>query len=139
MLEQLFPQWKGKAFVLILLGFATTDFVITMTLSAADASAHFTHNPFTPHWMSSQMTVTLILLSILGAIFLKGFKDAISVAVVLVGIYLALSGVITGVALVHVVEHPHLLVDWKNALYAQHSSVLAMAGVCLILFPKLAL
>jgi hypothetical protein len=66
MLEQLFPQWKGKVFVLILLGFATTDFVITMTLSAADAAAHFTHNPFTPHWMSSQMAVTLILLSILG-------------------------------------------------------------------------
>src|SRR5579863_6133865 len=65
MLEQLFPKWKGKALVLILLGFATTDFVITMTLSAADASAHFTHNPFTPHWMSSQMVVTLILLSIL--------------------------------------------------------------------------
>src|SRR5438105_3668608 len=65
MLEQLFPQWKGKVFVLISLGFATTDFVITMTLSAAGASAHFTRNPFTPHWMSSQMGVTLILLSIL--------------------------------------------------------------------------
>ena len=99
MLEQLFPQWKGKVFVLILLGFATTDFVITMTLSAADAAAHFTHNPFTPRWMSSQMAVTLILLSILGAIFLKGFKEAINIAVSVVGIYLALSAVITSVAL----------------------------------------
>jgi Amino acid permease len=139
MLEQLFPQWKGKVFVLVLLGFATTDFVITMTLSAADAAAHFTHNPFTPQWMSSQMAVTLILLSILGAIFLKGFKEAINIAVFLVGVYLALSAVITGVALLHVVEYPHLFVDWKHALYAQHASVLAMAGVSLILFPKLAL
>ncbi|HEX4020025.1 MAG TPA: amino acid permease [Acidobacteriaceae bacterium] len=139
MLEQLFPRWTGKVFVLILLGFATTDFVITMTLSAADAAAHFTHNPFTPHWMSNQMAVTLILLSILGAIFLKGFKDAINVAVVLVGIYLLLSTVITGVATWHVIEHPHLFIDWRHALYAHHSNVLAMVGISLILFPKLAL
>jgi amino acid permease len=89
MLERLFPRWKGKVFVLLLLGFATTDFVITMTLSAADAAAHFIHNPFTPRWASSQMAVTLILLSILGIIFLKGFKEAINIAVVLVGVYLA--------------------------------------------------
>lgn len=139
MLEQLFPHWKGKVLVLILLGFATTDFIITMTLSAADAAAHFTHNPFTPRWMSSQMAVTLILLSILGVIFLKGFKEAINIAVVLVGVYLALSAVITAVALLHVFEHPHLFVDWKHSLYAQHGGVLAMAGVSLILFPKLAL
>lgn len=140
MLEQLFPQWTGKIFVLILLGFATTDFVITMTLSAADAAAHFTHNPFTPHWMTSQMAVTLILLSILGAIFLKGFKEAINVAVFLVGIYLVLSAIITVVALLHVIAQPHLFVDWKNALYTtHHGSVLAMVGISLILFPKLAL
>ncbi len=139
MLEKLFPKWKGKLFVLILLGFATTDFVITMTLSAADAAAHFTHNPFTPHWMSSQMAVTLILLSILGAIFLKGFKEAINIAVVLVAVYLSLSAVITVVALLHVVEHPHLFVDWHRALFAHHGNILGMIGVSLILFPKLAL
>jgi Amino acid permease len=139
MLEQLFPQWFGKIFVLVLLGFATTDFVITMTLSAADAAAHFTHNPFTPNWMSSQMAVTLILLSILSAIFLKGFKEAINIAVVLVAVYLALSAVITGVALFHVLQAPHLFVDWKHALYAQHGSLLAMIGISLVLFPKLAL
>src|SRR5450432_4312062 len=139
MLEQLFPQWKGKVFVLVLLGFATTDFVITMTLSAADAAAHFTHNPFTPPWMSSQMAVTLLLLSILGAIFLKGFKDAINVAVFLVGTYLLLSGAVTMIALRHVLQEPHLFVHWKSALYSQHESVFAMLGVSLILFPKLAL
>jgi len=73
MLERLFPEWGGKIFVLALLGFATTDFIITMTLSAADAAAHFVHNPFAPHWLASQLLVTLILLAILGAIFLKGF------------------------------------------------------------------
>jgi hypothetical protein len=139
MLEKLFPQWKGKVFVLVLLGFATTDFLITMTLSAADAAAHFIHNPFTSQWMSSQMTVTLILLAALGAVFLKGFKDAINIAVLLVGVYLALSTVITAVALSHVVAHPHLFVNWKNALYAQHHNFLGMLGVSLILFPKLAL
>ena len=55
-----------------------------MTLSAADAAAHFDQNPFTPDWMKSQMGVTLLLLAILGGIFLKGFKEAIGVAVILV-------------------------------------------------------
>jgi len=77
MLEKLFPKWSGKSFVLILLGFATTDFIITMTLSAADAAAHFLQNPFTPDVLKSQMAVTLALLALLAGIFLKGFKEAI--------------------------------------------------------------
>src|SRR3984957_17293710 len=115
MLEKFFPEWKGKILVLILLGFATTDFVITMTLSAADAAAHFTHDPFTPVWMKSQMSVTFVLLAILGAIFLKGFKEAIGVAVVLVASYLALNIVVTAVALQEILRHPQFIPNWKNA------------------------
>lgn len=139
MLERLFPRWKGKVFVLILLGFATTDFIITMTLSAADAAAHFIHNPFAPAWLHSQFIVTLLLLSCLGAIFLKGFKEAIDIAVVFVGVYLLLNAAVTVVAVTHVLHHPELFARWKEALFASHPSVLAMVGVALILFPKLAL
>jgi len=139
MLENLFPGWSGKVFVLVLLGFATTDFVITMTLSAADAAAHFVHNPFTPHSLQNQMAVTLLLLAILGAIFLKGFKEAIDIAVVLVGIYLALNVIVTVVALLHVFEQPKLFLDWKNAVFTQHGSLLSVFGISLLLFPRLAL
>jgi hypothetical protein len=139
MLERLFPKWGGKSFVLILLGFATTDFVITMTLSAADAAAHVVQNPYSPAWMRGQMSATLLLLAILGAIFLKGFKEAIGVAVLLVGVYLALNLVVTSVALRAVLVHPQLIPHWKDALFARHGSPWAMLGISLVLFPKLAL
>jgi hypothetical protein len=139
MLEKLFPQWGGKSLVLILLGFATTDFVITMTLSAADAAAHLVQNPFTPGWMKSQMIVTLALLGILGAVFLKGFKEAIGIAVALVALYLALTAVVMAVAIRQVLLTPGVLANWKHALIAQHGSSWLMIGVSLVLFPKLAL
>ena len=139
MLENIFPAWKGKTFVLVLLGFATTDFVITMTLSAADAAAHFTQNPFVLPWMKNQLAVTLILLAILGGIFLKGFKEAIGVAVVLVGIYLALNFVVTVVALWQVFLHPQLISHWSDGLFRAHGNAVGMAAAAVILFPKLAL
>lgn len=139
MMERVFPQWSGKTFVLILLGFATTDFVITMTLSAADAAAHFIQNPFIPEWMKSQMGVTLVLLGILGGIFLKGFREAIGVAVILVAVYLSLNAVVVAVAIREILRAPVFLTGWKQALFASHSSPLAMLGISLVLFPKLAL
>jgi amino acid permease len=139
MLENLFPGWSGKVFVLVLLGFATTDFVITMTLSAADAAAHFVHNPYTPHVLRNQMAITLLLLAILGAIFLKGFKDAINVAVILVGVYLALNVIATVASVIHLLEQPRLFLAWRDAVFTQHGSVFSIIGISLLLFPRLAL
>jgi hypothetical protein len=139
MLERLFPEWGGKIFVLVLLGFATTDFIITMTLSAADAAAHFVHNPFAPQWLTSQMLVTLILLAILGAVFLKGFKEAINIAVVLVAAYLVLNAIVTVRAIVEILHRPETVWQWKATLFAQHPHWLGMLAICLLLFPRLAL
>lgn len=140
MLERLLSFWQGKLFVLTLLGFAATDFLITITLSAADASTHLVENPHLTHALHShQMLITLILLALLGAVFLKGFLEAIGVAVVLVGIYLALNVVVVVSGIWHVVTAGHLVTDWTGALTAQHGSVFAMVGVALLVFPKLAL
>ncbi len=140
MLEHLLTWWKGKLFVLVLLGFAATDFMITITLSAADASAHLIQNPFAPHFLHNQpIPITLFLVALLGAVFIKGFKEAIGIAVVLVGAYLALNLVVVLVGLEHIATQPHVLADWQRALFTAHSSPLTMIGLSLLLFPKLAL
>ncbi|MDX3531730.1 amino acid transporter [Streptomyces sp. ID05-39B] len=140
MLERLLPFWKGKLFVLTLLGFAATDFLITITLSAADASTHLVENPhLTDALHDKQVLITLILVALLGAVFLKGFLEAIGVAVALVGVYLALNAVVVTVGLWHVATESHVVTDWSNALTAEHGNVFVMIGVALIVFPKLAL
>ncbi|MFE2070162.1 APC family permease [Streptomyces sp. NPDC059467] len=140
MLERLLSFWQGKLFVLTLLGFAATDFLITITLSAADASTHLVENPhLTDALHGKQMIITLILVALLGAVFLKGFLEAIGVAVALVGIYLALNVVVVIVGFYHVLTAEHVVTDWTSALTAEHGNVFVMIGVALIVFPKLAL
>ncbi|UKY47762.1 amino acid transporter [Streptomyces inhibens] len=140
MLERLLSFWKGKLFVLTLLGFAATDFLITITLSAADASTHLVENPHVNSVLhNQQMIVTLVLVALLGAVFLKGFLEAIGVAVALVGLYLALNVVVVVVGLWHVATAPHVVTDWSHALTIEHGNAVAMVGVALLVFPKLAL
>src|SRR5262249_48477406 len=140
MLERLLSFWQGKLFVLTLLGFAATDFLITITLSAADASTHLVENPhLTSALHSHQMLITLFLVALLGAVFLKGFLEAIGVAVALVAVYLGLNAVVVAVGFWHVITEGHVVTDWSSALFAEHGNVFAMIGVSLIVFPKLAL
>ncbi len=140
MLERLFSQWKGKLAVLVLLGFVATDFIITITLSAADATAHVLENPFARDFLDGQQVlVTLLLVALLGAVFLKGFTEAIGLAVGLVVVYLGLNVVVVAVALEHVLAAPHLVVDWSNLLLAERGNWWMAVAIALIVFPKLAL
>lgn len=139
MLEKLLSRWKGKLFVLALLGFAATSFIITITLSAADATAHIIENPFVPHYLHHKIAVTLVLLAALGAVFLKGFKEAIGIAVVIVIIYILLNLIVIGVCFYQLALQPQLLSNWKNALFGNYANPFLMIGAALIVFPKLAL
>src|SRR6185503_14764404 len=142
MLEHQLSRWKGKLFVLVLLGFVATDFVITITLSAADATAHIIENPFTPPLLKHQIGVTLVLIAVLGVIFLRGFKEAIGIAVALVGVYLVLNTVVIGYGLFELATHPSHFPEWKRALFQHpsvHGNIWLILGVSLFLFPKLAL
>ncbi|MCW2587146.1 MAG: amino acid transporter [Frankiales bacterium] len=141
MLERLLPFWRGKLFVLVLLGFAATDFMITITLSAADATAHALENPVLPAALRGhQVAITLVLVALLGAVFLKGFGEAISVAVPLVAVYLTVNAVVVVVGLWQVASSPQVVTDWQTALTTAHgSNPLLMVGLALLVFPKLAL
>ena len=140
MLEHLLPWWQGKLFVLCLLGFVATDFIITITLSAADATAHIVENPLTPAFLHGQeIAMTLLLVALLGAVFLRGFQEAIGLAVVLVGVYLLLNFVVVGVGFYQISQQPSVLTNWQTALFTEHQNPLVMVGVSMLLFPRLAL
>jgi hypothetical protein len=140
MLEHLLSWWQGKFLVLCLLGFVATDFIITITLSAADATAHVIENPLVHHLLQGHAVgMTLLLVALLGMVFLRGFKEAINLAVVLVAIYLLLNLVTIGVGVQHILAKPSLISDWQTTLFTQHNSPTSMLFVSLLLFPKLAL
>ena len=139
MLEHLLPGWWSKLMVLVLLGFASTDFVITMTLSASDAALHATQNPYLhPFLGDANVRVTMVLLVLLAAVFLKGFKEAIGLATAVCVPYLVLNVVVLVRALLEVASHPVVVQDWHDALKAQGDwRQLTLAAA--ILFPRLAL
>ncbi len=141
MLEKLLPWWGGKLFVLVLLGFAGTAFIITITLSAADAAEHAVSNPLVPKAFAGlHLWVTLLLIVLLGAVFLRGFQEAIGIAVVLVAVYLALNAVVVVDGFLLVAAHPSMVGDWGRALLAQGGgNPVGVLGVALLVFPQLAL
>ncbi|HEU5317999.1 MAG TPA: amino acid transporter [Chloroflexota bacterium] len=140
MLRDLLSWWQGKLVVLVLLGFVATAFVITITLSAADAAAHIEENPLVAHLLHGlRLPLTLLLIAALGAVFLKGFSEAIGIAVVLVAAYLGLNLVVIATGLWQIAQEPQHLADWQRVLTVSHGSPALMVAGALLAFPKLAL
>lgn len=153
MLERLLHGWTAKFLVLVLLGFAATDFIITQTLSAADAAEHVIHNPLwghAPEFLRDQKFLTMALLVMLGGMFLRGFKEVIFVAIGIVAVYLALNAIVILSGLVYLIFHPSLIGSWYRSVLAgdwhmhQHGldfgpGLLGAIAACLVFFPKLAL
>ena len=139
MLENLLGGWSAKILILVLLGFATTDFVITITLSAADAAAHAIANPFLhPLIGDRHVEITFGLLLLLAAVFLKGFSEAIELATAVAVPYLLLNVFVLLRCLFEIATHPSLVANWRNALESNGDWTGVVIASALV-FPKLAL
>jgi hypothetical protein len=140
MLEYLLSFWKGKLFVLCLLGFVATGWLVTITLSSADATAHIVENPLVPAFLDGrEVLITLALLALLGIIFLKGFREAIGIAVVVVAAYLLMNLIVVAVSLYETVTQPQSFSNWQSALFADYGNPLTIVVASLLVFPQLAL
>ena len=140
LLENLLPGWKSKVFVLVLLGFAATDFVITMTLSAADAARHAIANPFFHRILGdTPILVTLGLLFLLAIVFFLGFGEAIGLAQVVAVPYLLLNVIVVSRAAWEVLRNSATIHTWRIGLASRGDDWTAIFLVSALLFPKLAL
>uniref|UniRef100_A0A831U7E3 Amino acid transporter n=1 Tax=Thermus islandicus TaxID=540988 RepID=A0A831U7E3_9DEIN len=138
LLSHLLPGWRGKVVVLVVLGFMATDFIVTITLSAADAAVHLIANPLAPPWIQGQQVgLTLFLIALLGFVFYLGFREAIGLAVPLTLGYLALNAITLAAALPHL-SAAHLE-GWWRKLWQTHPSPEGLLLATLLAFPKLAL
>lgn len=141
LLVRLVRGWWGKTLMVVLLGFAATDFIMLKTLSLADASVHVIHNEYAPwqkvladlaqwcraqgavhlgaelsEFFTEQLGVTLIL-SALGFFFWfllrRGFnRNVLLLAVPLIGLYLVLNGLLIGLGIAKLVQAPEILTGW---------------------------
>jgi hypothetical protein len=141
LLERIVHGWRGKTLVLLLLGFAATDFVMIKTISLADAAEHVIHNGWRPwqenlhswaveskaltseylgprvaNYFNDQLVVT-ILLGALGFFFWfllrNGFsRNVMRLSVPLVAVYLLVNGVVIGHGLAYLAQNPERLHQW---------------------------
>jgi len=138
-LESLLPGWFGKILVLALIGFAATDFVITMTLSAADAAVHMVENQLLHSFVGEHsLLITLALLSVLTLVFLKGFKEAVQLASIVCIPYIILNLIVLGRCFYEITQHQELIFQWKIHLdvYGSGPQLFILAS---FIFPRLAL
>lgn len=145
MLERLVHGWRGKSLILVLLGFAATDFIMVKSMSLADAAVHVLGNEYAP-WQNAleflterskdfcprlvgsavtaffnkQLIVTL-LLGVIGFVFWfllrRGFnRNVLVLAVPLIAVYLLLNAAIIGYGLWYLANHSEVLTGWFDRI-----------------------
>jgi len=140
MLEDQLPSWQGKILVLVLLGFVATSWIITITLSSADATVHLLENPYAPHVPEGHaVAVTIVLLLLLGFVFLLGFTEAVVVAIPLVALYLALNAIVVGMGFVEIAADPSSIGRWTEALRGYGGGIGDVLRPAVLAFPLLVL
>jgi hypothetical protein len=148
LLEDSTPGWRGKLIVLTMLGFAAADFVITRSLSLADAAIHLIHNPhglrIVARWPTAllgddhhywpfveyllerlaepRVTITLGL-SIVSFVIWQILKRGVTrriliVTTTTVSCYLLLSALVVVSALVYIANHSAIWQAWVNVVFA---------------------
>ena len=145
--EDRVPGWRGKLIVLTLLGFAAADFVITRSLSLADAAIHLIDNPHgqrlferlpkgmlgdadtwwpplasTARYLGDRQVVITLGLSIVSFGLWQFFKNGMSRRMLrwtaaAVACYLLVTGIVIGSGLVYLARHPALLHAWRDAIF----------------------
>jgi hypothetical protein len=97
LLARLVHGWHGKALILVLLGFASTDFLMTRTLSLADAAEHVIHND-SPPWQEALDTATTwvrhTVAGVNGQILLGYLTPAREVVILLAGVLCLLASIL---------------------------------------------
>ncbi len=140
MLERLLSFWPGKLFVLVLLGFVATSWIITITLSSADATVHLLENPLAPEFLNGQaVLVTIVLLLVLCGVFLLGFNEAVNVAIPLVAIFLAVNAVVIVVAVQAIIADPSTWNGWIERLVSSGGDFTDIIRTAVLAFPLLVL
>ncbi|MEI7652868.1 MAG: amino acid transporter [bacterium] len=139
MIESQLTGWMSKIVVLVLIGSAATDFIITITLSASDAAEHIVSNPLFSFLHGKSLLVTCALVLLLGGVFYKGFKEAMGIAVSLVVIYLGLNAIVVVSTGLNGAFEFVRLEQWWNEVRDLYPTGGAIALETLLKFPKLAL
>ncbi len=143
--EKLIRGWRGKTLVLIMLGFAATDFTMLKSLSLADASVHLLNKhdhdrrdavrdvvgQLKAHgvdwfgekaapYFDEQLVVTIVL-GFVGFVFWfvlrKGFnRNVLRLAVPLVVMYLLMTGALIAGGVWKLIEQPEIVGEWWNQI-----------------------
>lgn len=141
LINKLIHGWHGKTLVLVLLGFAATDFVMLKTLSLADAAVHVLNQhdagrqenarlaagwlhettrdlagEYAASFVNDQLVVTIVL-GIIGTVFWyvlrNGFnRNVLVLAVPLIGLYLLMTGVLIVGGVWRLVDRPEVFENW---------------------------